>query len=205
MSIAGLMGVERKIKVDRPPLDFMPTPASATLALVLAEQDRWRKLGRLWEPACGNGKMAAVIKRAGFDVACSDIVDRGYPGTIKQNFLDFEAPLGRAVITNPPYFGGLPEKFVLNALRLRVPYVALLLKANYLHAARAHRLFDRWRPARYYHLTWRIDFTGEGASPWSMTWFCWDAEATTTEVHLLREPILSDMPEPAPDLLSGAA
>lgn len=200
-----MLGIGRKRGAERAPLDFMPTPETATLALVLAEQDRWRKLGRLWEPACGNGKMANVLRRAGVEVACSDIVDRGYPGTIKQNFLDFEAPLGQGVITNPPYFGGLPEKFVLNALRLRVPYVALLLKANYLHAGRAHRLFARWRPARYYHLTWRVDFTGEGASPWSMTWYVFDAEATTTEVHLLREPSLTDVPEPAPDLLEGAA
>lgn len=204
MSMSKLMGIERKKARPKNPLDFHPTPEDATRAFVLAEIDRLRELRRIWEPAVGRGHIARVLDQHGLPVGGSDMVDRGYPGTVVQNFLDFEQPLGDGVVTNPPFGRGLPARFVLNCLRLKVPYCAMLLKGNYLHQKRALRLVSRWAPARHLILSFRPDFTGEGRSPWTMTWFVWDAYATSTEVHILPRPTADGAPS-EPDLFESAA
>jgi hypothetical protein len=70
-------------------LDYFPTPPWATRALfkhVLPLLDG-EAIGGVWEPACGEGHMAAVIAEfAGGPVVASDVFDYGY-GTAPHDFL----------------------------------------------------------------------------------------------------------------------
>ncbi len=94
--------------------DFYPSPGWVTAAL--AEHVDLTGL-RVWECACGDGRMAEALKDAGAIVYATDIEDRGYSGF--DGALDFLStmngkPASNYIITNPP--GGerntLAEKFV---------------------------------------------------------------------------------------------
>jgi hypothetical protein len=110
-------------------LDFFPTPPWATRALfrhVLPALGVEVIVGA-WEPACGEGHMAAVIAEfAGSSVIASDIFDYGY-GVVPVDFL-FDAPLAQPdwIITNPPF--SLACEFTLRALDLATEGVAMLVR-----------------------------------------------------------------------------
>lgn len=78
--------------------EFYPTPPEATRALLSVESFE----GSIWEPACGDGAISKVLEAAGYQVVSTDLIDRGY-GAGGQDFLKSTEPLGRNIITNPPY------------------------------------------------------------------------------------------------------
>ncbi len=133
--------------------------------------------GPIWEPACGSGKMARVLRRY-FDVFESDIES----GT---DFLQTRtAPHTgmKRIITNPPY--ELATEFCEHALRLMEPSngrVAMLLRTDFDHAKSRSHLFGNC-PAFYKKvvLTNRIVwFEPEPGSKrkspsFNHAWFIWD-------------------------------
>ena len=124
---------QRESGYQRKLLDQYETPTWVTLGLIphLPEFT-----GKIWEPACGSGKMVAALRQAGFDVVGSDI-------TQGVDFLS-QAPETRvsAVITNPPYV--LARQFIERALYFDdTRIVAMLLRTDFDHAAsRAHLFAD---------------------------------------------------------------
>lgn len=126
-----------KRRVDREGPDFYPTPAWATRALL----DNQEFPGYVWEPACGDGAMAEVLKERypKNRVFASDLYDRGY-GETGTDFLDERVTLLRAmrftdyyrqvmargkpyppwnIITNPPYHSA--QAFLRKALEVTRP------------------------------------------------------------------------------------
>jgi hypothetical protein len=83
---------------------------------------------KVWEPACGSGKMVAALRQAGFDVIGSDIATGA-------DFLGQPAKSGiAAIITNPPY--ALAREFIERALSFdSVRVVAMLLRTDFDHGA----------------------------------------------------------------------
>ena len=69
---------------ERVPQEFYPTPdwVIEALAEYVVLEGR-----QVWEPACGDGRMAEALKRAGATVYASDIADRDYAGL--HQLLDF--------------------------------------------------------------------------------------------------------------------
>jgi hypothetical protein len=70
-------------------LDYSPTPPWATRALIervfpiLGVRD----LASVWEPACGEGHMAEVLREFFAEVTATDVFDYGY-GDAEHDFLD---------------------------------------------------------------------------------------------------------------------
>ncbi len=131
--------------------NFYPTPPEATRALLSVESFE----GSVWEPACGKGHIAEVLKAAGCAVIATDLNDWGY-GVPGKDFLKEHQPRARHIVTNPPYGRGLADAFVTKALALAAQShgkVAMLLNlASLAHPART----GFWRstpPAR----VWAID------------------------------------------------
>ena len=56
----------------------------------------------IWECAVGGGAIAEVLKAYGHKVKCSDIVDRGYPGTEILNVYNQNKVWNGDIISNPP-------------------------------------------------------------------------------------------------------
>ena len=132
--------------------------------------------GPVWEPACGNGQVAGVIKDR-FPVVATDI----------QNDLDFMrcdfAPQRVAsIITNPPYTNS--ADFIKHAIEIMAPVqgqVAMLLRTDYDHAACRATLFrDNKAFARKLvlmkRIIWFVEANGKPkASPsYNHAWYIWD-------------------------------
>jgi hypothetical protein len=149
--------------------DDYPTPSWVTLALV---PQLPLFTGRVWEPACGSGKMVAALRQAGFDVVGSDIA-------IGIDFLRQPAPLGiGAIITNPPY--AQAREFIERALHVHGNrIVAMLLRTDYDHAAsRAHLFADCPMFAKKVLLTKRIRWfeDSNGSPSFNHCWMIWDRQ-----------------------------
>lgn len=70
----------------------------------------------IWEPACGDGRMARELAGAGYRVIASDLNDWGY-GEVGVDFLRAPPRAGvGAVVTNPPFHRGLTLRFIARAL-----------------------------------------------------------------------------------------
>ena len=89
-------------QTDREDYDYYATPPKAVEELLSREQ--FSKY--IWECASGGGHIAEVLKKNGYDVKCTDIIDRGYEDTEIADFLTTERNVNdtsRDIITNPPY------------------------------------------------------------------------------------------------------
>lgn len=164
---------------DPVPHDFYRTGAVATRSLLSVELFS----GVIWEPACGVGDMAEVLKRGEnvTSVISTDIVDRGYGKQSPHNFLT-DPPLSgfNHIVTNPPY--SLAEAFALRAIDLvpRNGKVALFCRTLFLEGTgRRDRLFKVYPPTRIWVLSARPPMA-KGDMPFqvglvSFSWFVWDS------------------------------
>ncbi len=132
----------------RLPNEFYPTPPEATRALLSVE----RFDGDIWEPACGDGRIARVLTEHGHTVVATDLHAYGH-GESGVDFLRQPTPRAKHIVTNPPYGWGLADRFVVRALELTATTggkVAMLLNM----ASLAHRQRTAWwranPPARLY-------------------------------------------------------
>lgn len=146
-----------------------PTPDDVTEALFTAWEPRSRVV---WEPACGDGRMARVIEGRGYFVSASDIADHGY-GEAGVDFLTTERARAPCIITNPPF--PLAFRFIEHAKRLGVHELALVLKSTYWHAANRAALFEAWKPSLIMPLQWRPDFLGLGRPTMEVQWCVWSS------------------------------
>ncbi len=126
---------------------------------------------RIWEPACGSGKMVRVLSAASFRVIGSDI-EAGV------DFLEQRSCGGDydAIVTNPPF--GLAREFIEHGL-LMARVTAMLLRTDYDHAKTRQHLFGGCPSfAKKIVLTKRIVwFDRPGAAPsFNHAWFIWDRE-----------------------------
>ena len=92
----------------------------------------------VWECAAGKGDISQRLTDFGHTVWSSDIIDYGYEDRfVLGDFLKMEKlpdPSIKAIVSNPPYAGDLPEQFIKHALKLMQPVkgqVAMFLRNEY--------------------------------------------------------------------------
>ena len=156
----------RRVEDLRQKEDFYPTPRYVTQALL----DNYELLGKIWEPACGDGRMAEVLKEKYADVECSDLIDRGY-GAAGVDFLlsDKKAP---NIITNPPF--QLAYEFIVQGLKSAEKTLALLLPIRYLTGKKRAKLYAQFPPAKVIVIPNKVDFLGFGKPAMEFAWFIWE-------------------------------
>ena len=119
--------------------DLYETPPEATQALLRVET-----LPRLiWEPAAGRNAISDVLRAAGHDVVCTDLVDYGCPGIQPGvDFLMERQPFFGAdcIVTNPPFKNA--DEFVRHGLRL-CSKVIMLLRWAYAEGAGRSDIMDQ--------------------------------------------------------------
>lgn len=173
-------------------LDFFPTPAWATRALIehVLIGGGWRAdtLAAMscWEPACGEGHMARPLKEYFRFVHASDVHDysAAWPG--QDRLCDFLFPgseppsLRRGVdwvITNPPF--RLASDFVLRGLEIAKTGVAVLVRTAFIEGVERYQtLYQRHRPAIFAPFAERVPmFKGrvdpKGSTATSYCWLVW--------------------------------
>ena len=104
------MGASNHSLLKREENDFYATDPTAIDDLLSVET--FSK--NIWECAVGEGHLAKRLEEHGYTVECTDIVDRGYPGTEIVDFLNEKYHFDGDIITNPPY--KYVSEFILNAL-----------------------------------------------------------------------------------------
>lgn len=160
--------------VDAEANDYYATEPRAVELLL--EQETFSPV--IWEPACGEGHIAKVLKAHGYKVFESDLVDRGY-GLTGLDFLEEAAngTLREDIITNPPY--KYAKEFVEKALEMVADghKVAMFLKLTFLEGQGRRELFRKYPPQTVYVSSARLrcgkngDFYGSSAVAYA--WYVW--------------------------------
>jgi hypothetical protein len=159
-------------------LDFFPTPPWATRALV--EEVLGAELGYVWEPACGEGHMAEVLREYSIHIRATDIFDYGY-GIADVDFLtqdDNTAAGTDWIITNPP-FGDLTEKFTLRAIELAKIGVAMFVRLQWLESVgRYETIFKDHPPTCIAFFAERVplckgEWKPDGTTATAYIWLVW--------------------------------
>lgn len=110
-----IMGARNGALESREDNDYYATdPRALKLFLDKFYEDGERLADKVWECACGEGHLVNVLKRYGYEVFCSDIIDRGCEGAKIMNFLTAGCKWYGDILTNPPYKHA--KEFVLEAL-----------------------------------------------------------------------------------------
>jgi hypothetical protein len=151
--------------------DLYETPECAVRALLAIE----RLPARIWEPACGRGAIAQILRDAGHDVVATDLIDYGY-GDAGIDFLAERrtpSPV-MAIVTNPPF--KLADQFVRHALRL-CPKVVMLLRLAFLESERRRDILEDGQLARVHVFRNRLPMMHrdgwDGPRATSATAFAW--------------------------------
>jgi hypothetical protein len=157
-------------------LDYFPTPPWATRALMerVLPHLGSRPATSAWEPACGEGHIAEVLREYFGKVVATDIHDYGY----QDRLIDFTSEKTQGfedwIITNPP-FGDLTEQFVLRALKQAHVGVAMFVRLQWLESGGRYENIFRDNPPTL------IAFFAERVP------LCkgrWDPEGTTATAYI---------------------
>ncbi len=183
-SIYTTLGASSHTEKEREQHDYYATEPKA-LELLL-EKEHFHPY--VWECACGEGHLSEVLKRYGYKVKSSDLIDRGYGGTEVIDFLkvtkeETEQDVPRDIITNPPY--KYAKEFVEHALDVSMygTKIAMFLKVQFLEGKARRELFERHPPKRIYVASSRLlcAKNGEfekmrqgGGSAVAYAWFIWE-------------------------------
>ena len=168
-------------------IDAYFSPPEAIASLLHIEQAHLPRC--IWEPAAGDGAMVRPLRGAGYTVIASDIADYGLEDC--EAGLDYlkakPPPDAQGIVTNPPYKPA--ERFARKALR-EVPYVALLLRTNFLESAKRLPFFREHEPARIWisarrlPMMHRFGWSGlrNNYSNTCHAWFIWDSRSTQRRI-----------------------
>ena len=166
----------------RSPRDFYPTPSWVVDCLA---QHVPVKGQTVWEPACGDGRMARALKAHGAKVIASDIVSSGR-GRARIDFLDGTYVPCDVIVTNPPFGprGKLATAFIETGLDHfrrsdKIKLMCLLLPCDFDSAITRRNLFG---DCAYFggkivlrkRITWFTRSDGVREAPKeNHSWFLW--------------------------------
>lgn len=163
-------------------LDYFPTPPWATRALMehvmpcvdcdMAPAHDYTS----WEPACGEGHIAEVLKEYFGSVYATDVYDYGY-GAQQFDFLSPYIAVERDwIITNPP-FGDKAIQFVHRALDLAQVGVAMFFRSQWAveGVERYNQIFRDNPPTLCAFFTERVNLCKGEWNPYgtTATAYCW--------------------------------
>lgn len=177
-AIYSTLAASNHSKEERAERDYYATDPRAVEMLL--EKESFSPI--IWENAVGGGHIAEVLKKHGYKVKCSDIVDRGYPDTHVLDFLEFNPnkELDLDIITNPPY--NKAKEFAEKSLQCvsKGHKVAMFLKLQFLEGKERRKLFDTNPPKFVYVSSSRLICAPNGifekgkSSAVAYAWFVWE-------------------------------
>lgn len=171
------LGASNHTSYERSNLDYYATDPKAVEELLKVEKFN----NEVWECACGEGHVSEALKKHGYNVLSTDIVNRGYSGQFfTYNFLAQPSEWDGDIITNPPY--KYAKEFVERALDAvnEGAKIAMFLKIQFLEGMKRGKLLDNNPPKKIYVARKRIkcamngDFASIGSSAICYAWFVWE-------------------------------
>lgn len=176
MYFFGNMVSGNQFKNDRAENDFYATAPYAVDDLLRREALK----DTILEPSVGMGHIADRLKAHGKKVIGIDIVNRGWEGTIVQDFLTYDEKISCDVVMNPPY--KVAQKHIEKVLHLAENGVKIcaFLKVQFLESIERQKLFSEYKPCRIYVYSKRAYCAKNGVflnnMPRAMMfcWFIWE-------------------------------
>ena len=148
------------------------------------------------EPCVGGGHIADAInnfytnKR---EITGVDIIDRGYPNVIVQDFLTWKTDMKfEGIITNPPF--SLAQEFIEKGMELLTEdgQMAVFLKIQFLEGIKRKAFFKKYPPKYIYVFSNRMATWNNGnavdqnGKRWATTmchaWFIWEKGSNTEPI-----------------------
>ena len=176
-----IMGARNGALESREENDYYATdPRALELFLDKFSEDGERLADKVWECACGEGHLVNVLKRYGYEVYDSDLVDRGCDGAETMNFLTAGCKWYGDILTNPPYKHA--KEFVIEALNSidNGHKVIFFLKCQFLEGQdRFKSIFKDYPPKYVYVHSARQNCAKNGAfdkytsATLCYCWFVW--------------------------------
>lgn len=149
----------------------------------------------IWEPACGEGNLSKVLKKNGYNVYSTDLIDRGYQDE-QLDFLNSNNKWFGDIITNPPF--KYTSEFILKSLQSIQDgnKVAMFLKLNFLAGKQRYKeIYSKYPPYTIYVFSGRMacsknntpeGFKKNGAMDYA--WFIWEkGKIGPTEIKWIYE------------------
>ena len=178
-----IVGASNHTKEEREHNDYYATDPQAFKDFLWAFGDRDGEIlnRKVWEPACGEGNLAQVLRDRGFLVLATDKIDRGY-GEV-YDFLEQTERMrwDGDVITNPPYKGNQDIDFVRKSLDMvsKGKWVIMLFKVQFVASKKRFFLFQELPPKFIYVHSSRIKIwknnDDDGCSnALDYAWFVWE-------------------------------
>ena len=171
------LGASNHSLEEREDNDFYATdPKALELLLDIEEFDPY-----VWECACGKGHLSEVLRKRGYIVRSTDLIDRGY-GESGVDFLQTDEKHNGDIITNPPY--KYAQQFVEHALDIISDgnRVAMFLKLTFLESNSRRAMFERYPPEIIYVSSSRLqcakggefeEYKQRGGTAVAYGWFIW--------------------------------
>lgn len=187
MMLAGANGDKAHALKERKN-DLYETPREAVWALLGAENIPQV----VWEPACGPGAIARVLRASERQVYATDLVDYDSPDQDMAGWdflMERQVPIGvQAICTNPPFKNA--SAFARKAIEL-CPKVYMLMRLAFLEGVTRSDLIDGGKLARVLvfrnrlPLMHRDGWTGnKSTNTMAFAWFVWDdSHNGRTELH----------------------
>lgn len=169
------IGASNHANGDRQRDDYYATEPKATEWL--CKQEKFE--GKILEPACGEGHISEVLRRAGYEVISRDMADRGY-GEVADFLAEENRWFDGNIVTNPPY--KFAREFIEKALSI-IPEgkkVAMFLKLTFLEGKTRKALFRLQPPCRVWVSSSRLkcamngDFSLTNGGAIAYAWFVWE-------------------------------
>ena len=171
-------GCSNHCKDERDENDFYATnPKDVD---ILFDECKLNFAQNILEPCAGEGHIAEVFKKRGFNVTACDLIQRKYPLDQTWDFLTQNIQFDGDIVTNPPY--KLAAKFVEKSLKI-IPngrQVVMFLKLTFLESKSRRKLFDTKQLKTVYVYTNRTACARNGdekffnAGAIAYAWFVWE-------------------------------
>lgn len=171
-SVCGCLGARNECKENREEHDYYATQPIAVEWLMKIEELN----ENIWECACGEGHLAKPLIANGYNVKCTDLIDRGF-GQGGVDFLTQTEVFQGDIVTNPPY--RYAQEFVEKSLNL-VPEgnkVCMFLKVQFLEGKSRRDMFKKYPPKTVWVSSSRIQCGKNGVFKSTMlthAWFIWE-------------------------------
>ena len=155
--------------------DFYATEPKATELLL--EQEQFQH--NIWECCCGKGHISDVLKKNGYSVYSTDLIDRGYSDDTV-DFLTCTKKWRGDIITNPPYKNAL--LFIKHGLELIEDgsKLAVFLKLQFLEGQERRKFYNENPPKIIYVASKRLicakngEFEKYKSSTVAYAWYVWE-------------------------------
>lgn len=178
-----MLGASNHTNKQREVNDFYATdPHALEIFLDKLEQDNIKLHRNIWECACGQGHLSEVLKKRGYKVCSTDVIDRGYGDKqidfLKEKYLKDD--LMSDILTNPPY--KYAQEFVEKSLEIQANgyYTIMFLKIQFLEGQARKKLFQKYPPKYVYVNSARQicyingDMSKKMSSASCYCWFIWE-------------------------------